>query len=192
MIFFKSLIFLVYNILAGVMIPVLLRTSLLFPPKQVCIAGKKIPFTPGFLYRKRDLLINKLKDMLRNYLRDCNDSSPRSSVSVMENRIFRNTWDNLVSIERIRFLPRSLKNTIRYSIALLVYEIAKQFFRTFIPFLLEKYKAKKLISIIENKIDMKIIVEYFDKYVFRFMVIFFISINLFIGLGNMIVYLIIH
>jgi len=192
MIFLKSLIFLAYNLLAGFLIVASIRTFLLFPVKEVFLGGRKLPLTPGFLYKKRNLLIKKLKDTLKNYLNDCRDGSVNSSISVWENRIFRNVWDKLDSIENIKFLPKWLKSNIRYIIALLAYEISKQFFRTFIPFLLERYKAQRLIDIIEDKINMKIISEYYDKYVFKFMLIFFLSINLIIGLGNMIIYLIIH
>jgi len=192
MVFLKSLIFLVYNILAGLMIPVIIRTFLLFPSEEKRIGERKIPLTPGFLYRKRDLLISKLKDTLRNYLNDCKNDSKDSTVNVWENRVFSNVWEKLEPISEVNFLPKVIKENIRYIIALTAYEIAKQFFRTFIPFLLEKFKAHKLINIIEEKLNMKIIAEYYDKFVFKYMIIFFLIINLIIGFGNMILYLIIQ
>jgi len=192
MIFLKSLIFLLYNLLAGFLIVATIRTLLLFPKKKIYLGNRKVPLTPGILYKYRNLLIKKLKDTLNNYINDSRDENSSSKISVWENRIFRNVWDKLESIENIRFLPKSFKSNVRYIIALLAYEITKQFLRTFIPFLLEKFKAHKLITIIEEKLDMKIISEYYDKYIFKFMLIFFLSINFIIGLGNMIIYLIIH
>ncbi|KQC07537.1 MAG: hypothetical protein APR54_00815 [Candidatus Cloacimonas sp. SDB] len=192
MIFLKSLIFLLFNLLTGFLIVTLVRAFLFLPRKEVFLGGKKIPYTPGFLYRKRNLLIKKLKTTLRNYLNDTKDSSDRSKISIWENRVFRSVWEKLATIENIRYLPGFVKSNIRYSIALIAYEVTKQFLRSFVPFLMEKYKARRLIDIVEEKLDMQIIAEFYDKYVYRFSLIFFLVINFFIGLGNMIVYLIIN
>jgi len=192
MIFLKSLIFLVFNLLTGFLIVTSVRAFLFLPRKELFLGGKKIPYTPGFLYRKRNLLIKKLQSLLRNYLNDTKDSSDRSKITIWENRVFKSVWDELETIENIRFLPAFIKSNLRYSIALIAYELTRQFLRSFIPFLLEKYKAQRLIDIVEEKLNMQIIAEFYDKFVYKFSLIFFLVINFFIGLGNMIVYLLIN
>lgn len=192
MIFLKSLIFPAANCLYGFLIVFLVKCLLFQPSREIYFGGTRLPLTPGFLYRKRNLLINFMKGTLRNYLKDCSDNSSRSRISVWENRIFRQVWDKLEVIDNIKFLPHFITSNIRYGLALMVYEFSRQFLRTFVPFLLEKYKVQHLIDIVEEKIDMEIIKEYYDKYVYKFMMIFFLSIGLLVGIGNMIVYLIIH
>ena len=192
MIFLKSLIFPLANCFYGFLIVFLLRCFLLTPKSEIRISGKRLPLTPGFLYRKRNQVIKLMQDTLNNYLKDCQDTSQLSRISVWENRIFRNVWERMESVDNIKFLPHFITSNIRYGIALVAYELARQFLRTFVPFLLEKYKAQHLIDIVDEKLDMKIVTEYFDKYVYKYMMIFFVGMGLLIGIGNMIVYLIIQ
>lgn len=192
MIFLKSLIFPAANCLYGFSLVFLVKCLLFCPRRKIYIGRAQVPFTPGFLYRKRNYLIDLMKNTLRNYLNDCQDNSRRSRISIWENKVFRRVWDKLETIDNIKFLPHFITSNIRYGIALLAYELTRQFLRTFVPFLLEKYKARHLIDIVEEKIDMEIIKEYYNKYVYKFMMIFFLSIGLLIGIGNMIVYLIIQ
>ena len=156
------------------------------------VGSKKVPFTPGFAFRKKDWLIQKLSSILSDFLRDCRDEKDESMISKWELEVFKKTWDKLESIENIKFVPRAVKEKIHYFCSVLVYEIVKQFLRSFIPYLIENYKVSKYIDVLSQKLDMNIICGYFNKYVFKYMMLFSLAIHFLIGLGNMIVFLIIH
>jgi len=156
------------------------------------IGGKKVPLTPGFAFHKKDWLIQKLSSILSDFLRDCKEEKDESIISKWELEVFKKTWDKLESIENIKFVPRAVKEKIHYFCSVLVYEIVKQFLRSFIPYLIENYKVSKYIDVLSQKLDMNMICGYFNKYVFKYMMLFSLAIHFLIGLGNMIVFLIIH
>lgn len=192
MVFLYSLIFLAYNLFIGFLLVFIIKIFLFIPKKQLYFGGKKIPFTPGFAFRKKVWLIKKLSSLLSDFLRDCRDEKDETIISKWELEIFKKTWDKLEGIENIKFVPRVVKEKIHYFCSILVYEIVKQFLRSFIPYLIENYKVSKYIDVLSQKLDMNIIYGYFNKYVFKYMMLVSLAIHFLIGLGNMIVFLIIH
>ncbi len=192
MVFLYSIIFLAYNLFIGFLLVFIIKVFLFIPREKLYIGNKKVPFTPGFAFRKKDWLIQKLSSILSDFLRDCRDEKDESMISKWELEVFKKTWDKLESIENIKFVPRAVKEKIHYFCSVLVYEIVKQFLRSFIPYLIENYKVSKYIDVLSQKLDMNIICGYFNKYVFKYMMLFSLAIHFLIGLGNMIVYLIIH
>jgi len=98
------------------------------------LAAKKFHSHQVFAFRKKDWLIQKLSSLLSDFLRDCRDEKDESMISKWELEVFKKTWDKLESIENIKFVPRaSKKKKFYYFCSVLVYEIVKQFLRSFIP-----------------------------------------------------------
>ena len=75
---------------------------------------------------------------------------------------------------------------------MIYYEMIKQFLRSFVPYLMEKYRVEKYIDLIEAKLDMKIIKGYYKRFIYRYMLFFFAGLGTFVGIINMIWYFIIH
>jgi len=73
--------------------------------------------------------------------------------------------------------------------ATIVFEVVKQFLRTFVPYLMEKYEVNKYIELLDKKLDVDIIKEYFNKYVYKYVLMFVLAVHFLIGFGNMLIYL---
>ncbi len=192
MIFLKSLTFILFNVFIGFLIVFIIKMFLFFPKRPIYISGKRIPGSPGFLFRKKEWLIKRLKKLLYEYLKDTVSESEETKIARWEQKAYRDTWDKLEFLDNIRFLPQNIREKIRHFISLIVFEIIKQFLRSFVPFLMKKYQVEKYIEILDNKLDMNLILEYFNKYIYKYMLIISLSLYFLIGLGNMIFYLIIR
>ena len=169
----------------------IIKAFLFIPRKEKRLFGTRVIGTPAFAYRKKIWLIRKLDKMLLDYIRDSRDESQNSRVTKWEQDAFKKAWDKFEFLEKIKFLPRVLIEKIRYFLSVLVFEIVKQFLRTFIPYLMEKYEVKKYIQLLDKKLDMEIIRSYFNRYVYKYMLIVSLTFFSLIGLGNMVIYLIV-
>ena len=185
----KPLIFIIVNMLAWFLYIFAIKFFLFIPSREKMINGKRVPFTPAFVYRKKIWLIKKIKKMVNDYINDTKDDSDGSRITKWEHKVFHQTWDKITFMENISFIPRSIKNNFRHFISTVVFEIVKQFLRTFIPYLLEKYEVNKYIELLNMKLDVDIIKEYFNKYVYKYVLLFVLVIHFLIGLGNMLIYL---
>ncbi len=187
----KPLSFIVFNMLAGFLIIFSLKIILFIPKKEKRFVGTRIPLTPALIYRKKIWLINKLTKMLKNYIVDTQDESYDSRITKWEQKTFHKAFAKLEFISNFKFLPSSLKLQIRHFLATIVYEVTKQFLRSFVPYLMERYNIKQYIELVDLKLDVKILEGYFNRYVFRYLTMFTLSVCFLIGLGNVIIYLIV-
>lgn len=187
----KPLSFIVFNMLAGFLIIFSLKIILFIPKKEKRFVGTRIPLTPALIYRKKIWLINKLTKMLKNYIVDTQDESYDSRITKWEQETFHKAFAKLEFISNFKFLPSSLKLQIRHFLATIVYEVTKQFLRSFVPYLMERYNIKQYIELVDLKLDVKILEGYFNRYVFRYLTMFTLSVCFLIGLGNVIIYLIV-
>ncbi|MBN1949308.1 MAG: hypothetical protein JW784_06155 [Candidatus Cloacimonetes bacterium] len=192
MLILRCLAFLVFNLLTAFFIVFSIKAFLFYPRHSWFINGKRVIFTPGFLYRQKSRLFHGLDNLLNNYLRETASASDKTKIAEWEKKAYRRAWENLQGVENIRFLPHSIKEKIRYYLALVCYEAVRQFLRTFIPFLLERYQARRLITEMELRLDVAVLEDYYNRYIYRFMLVFFLGIAFCIGLGNMIIYIIIR
>jgi len=192
MIIIKPLIFIFANILVGFLFIFTLKAFLFFPRKEKRVHGRKIPLTPGFIHKKKKWLIDKLHSILHKYLADAKSEREGTRISQWELKVFKAVYDKLKPISEFKFLPRKIKENIRHFLSTMVYEIVKQFLRSFVPYLMDRYNLKQYIDLLNVKLNVKVIEEYFNKYVYRFLLIFTLAFCFLIGLGNMIIYLIIR
>ncbi|MBT3169340.1 MAG: hypothetical protein HN952_05530 [Candidatus Cloacimonetes bacterium] len=192
MIFLKSLIFILFNLFLGFSLIFTIKLFLFIPKKEKKIFHKKVPFTPAFVHRKKKWLIDKLHSALAKYIADAKNKNIDSRVSKWETKIYKSTHKKLEKIARIPFLPSSLKTKIREIIATFIYQIAKYFFRNFVPYLMSRYHLIKYIELLDFKLDVEVIEDYFNRYIYRFLLVISLTFSFLVGIGNMIVFLILN
>lgn len=191
MIFLKSLTFILWNIALGLLIINLLRWFL-FNHKSRFIFGMHIPLTPGFLVAKRDWVFNKVRAILHDYL----DQADRISDSFgylakWEKLVFDTIWEKAKFVDGWKLLPRSWKHKIRTMIAQASKDIARKILRQVIPKLIELMQIEHRIDDFDEQFSNKIIRQYYNKYVHKYLLYFFLAVNFLIGISNMIWYIII-
>ena len=192
MVFLKGLIFIFANIFVGYIFIFALKAFLFYPTKPKYYHGKKIPFTPGFLYRKQTWLINKLQSLLDDYIAYTQDFSKNSKVTKWEDKVYDKSWEKFEFFEKPRFIPSSIKTMMHYYASLFVFEFSRQFLRNFVPYLMERYNVQKYVDLADKKLDVDLILDFYNKKIEKYMLYALLAINGTIGLFNMIVYLIIH
>lgn len=192
MVVLTSLIFIAYNMFCGFLIAFLLKAFFFYPAHKKVLFGKRVPFTPALVYRKKQKLIRWLESMIKDYLRDAASTDDKTRIAEWEKRAFDKTWEKFHKIEDIKLLPHSWKENIRYGISLFVFEITKQFLRSFVPFLMERYKLIKYVDLLDKALDLDVIKEYYNRYVYRIMLYVLLTFNFLVGLGNAIIYIIIE
>lgn len=191
MIFLKSLLFIVWNIVLGISI-VLLFKWLLFNVKARYIFGKRIPLTPGFLVAKRDWLFNKAHGLLHDYLDQAAD--PKRETGYLAKWLEKITdflWDKTDFVAQWPFIPRKLKEMIRHKIVDSLAGIAENILRKTVPRMVEQYRLEYRIDDFDDQFNIDFFYGYFRKYVYKPMLIAFAAVNLIIGIMNMLLFLII-
>lgn len=192
MIFLKGLFFILFNLLSGFLIAFVAKAILFLPRKAKYFRGKQIIFTPGLLYRKRDWVMNKIRTEIKNFLKEAKSEIEGSKVSKWEQEAFKRAWEKFEFIEKPRFVPRVIKENLHFFFSAIVFEVVKQFLRSFVPYLMEHYQINKYVDLLEKKFDMDVIYGYFNKYVYKYMLMFSLAFFFLVGFGNMIIYYIVH
>ncbi|MDP8200791.1 MAG: hypothetical protein P9M11_01465 [Candidatus Tenebribacter burtonii] len=185
----KPLIFIVVNMLFGFLYVYAIKIFLFIPSKKKKIFEKHIPFTPAFVYRKKSWLIKKIKTMVNDYINDTKNDADDSRIAKWEQKVFQKTWDKITFMDDLKFIPRTIRDNIKYFISTIVFEVVKQFLRTFVPYLMGKYELNKYIELLDKKLEVDIIKEYFNKYIYKYVLMFVLAVHFLIGLGNMLIYL---
>lgn len=187
----RPLIFIIVNMLFGFLYIFAIKFFLFIPSKEIRINKKRLPLTPAFVYRKKIWLFKKIRKLVNDYINDTKDDSDGSRITKWEYKIFHQTWDKITFMEKFHFIPESVKRNIKYFISTMIFELTKQFLRTFIPFVMEKYELNKYIELLDKKLDVDVIKEYFNKFVYKYVLMFVLAIHFLIGLGNMLIYLLV-
>ncbi|MDY6916021.1 MAG: hypothetical protein SVM86_06885 [Candidatus Cloacimonadota bacterium] len=191
MIFLKSLLFILYNVAMAFALVYSIKFILFYPKEKKFFLKKKVPLTPGLVPKYRKKLMDKLKITLHDYLNACQNFSENNMVTGWEEELYNKAWERLSFFEESKFIPSFLKNKLRHSVALLVFEITRGFLRSFVPYLIQKFEVKKYIELLDEKISIKILEDYYNKYVYKYMLIIVMAFYFLIGIANMILYLII-
>ena len=191
MIFLKSLLFIGWNVILGVLIVVKFRW-LLFNSKRRYIFGKRIPLTPGFLVAKREWLFNKARSILHDFLDQAADPIGKTGyLKAWLEKITEFLWDKTSFVSEWRFLPLKLKERIRHKIVDAFAGIAENILRKTVPRLIEQFRVEYRIEEFDEQFSIEFFYGYFRRYVYKPLLIAFAAVNLLIGISNMILYLII-
>ncbi len=186
-IFLKSILLLICNIIIPVGIVYLIRLLLVFPQEEKFFKGKKIPLTPGFVIKYRNILFNRINKEVNDYQTAVKTEDDLSTIiSKWEHKAYSKGWKFFKKIDSIRFLPKLWRTNIRRFLSSFFFEIARQFLRKFVPFLAEKYKVKTYIYKAEMTVSKEAIIEFYDKYILKYSIYVFGGIALLIGFFNMI------
>jgi hypothetical protein len=187
-IFLKGLLFIICNM--GVAFVLVYTVKLiLFKPKPFKFFGKEIPITQGYIVRKRNWLLNKLRYLLNDYLNQAGDEAyPDGYLKEWEKNIYDAVNEKIYGMEEISFLPKSWRDKLSNLAAKAVLGLVKQFLRKFVPFLITTYNLHSYIDLIDRKLDIDILIRYFNKYFYRPVLYFFLAISFLIGVGNMILF----
>jgi len=191
MLFLKSLLFIVWNIVLGMGLVYFLRWFL-FNGKARYFFGKRCILTPGFLVRKREWLFVKVRDLLHDYLRQA--ENPKLSDGYLkkwEGMIRSFIWEKSEFVDGWLFLTAKMKLKIRDMIADSFTGVASKFLRRTVPRLLEQYRVEHRIDDYDFQFSIDFFLRYYNLYVHKYLMYFIIALNFIVGVMNMILYLII-
>ncbi|MDO9577390.1 MAG: hypothetical protein Q7J16_05855 [Candidatus Cloacimonadales bacterium] len=192
MVFLKSILILLWNMLPGFLIVFSIKQLLFFPREEKHFSnGKKIPLTPGFAYKFKNWIMHKIKRLLQDYINDSKNFSEKSRISIWEETFFQNVWDKFEFFENIKYIPHSWKENIRYFFSMVFYEIAKQFLRKFVPYLMDYFEVDKYVELLDKKIDIDLVKKFYCAYIYKYVMLFVLAWGFFNGFWNLIIYLII-
>ncbi len=190
--YLKPVFIILWNMIPGFTTVWLIRLLLFNPKHEHRFPNrKKVPLTPGLAYRSKNWIIKKLSSLLEDYIKDTRNMDKESRISKWELIVYRKVWHKMAFISEIKFLPGSWKEKIRTFCAFIVYEITKQFFRSFIPYLMDHFAVRKYIELLDKKLDVEILKKFYVNYIFKYTMLLSLGIALFISIWNIIIYFII-
>jgi len=190
MLFLKSLLFIVWNIAWGLALVYFLRWFL-FNPKARYFFGKRNILTPGLIVRKREWLFVKARDLLHDYLYQAENPTMDSGyLRTWERKIHDWLWDKTSFVDSWPMLPAKLKNTIRTKIVDAFTAMVSNLLRKTVPRMLEQWRVEHRIDDYDFQFSADFFLKYYNRYVHKYLVYFFIGLNLIIGISNGILYLI--
>lgn len=185
----RGLFILMMNMIAGLIFVYPVKVFLFYPRKPLHWRGRTIPFTPGYLYRKKVWLIGFLRGYLETYLRESDDEEDeKTRIYRWELKAYESVSGYVEFVDRIRWIPGFFKGGLRDLLQMLIFEFIRKFLRTLVPFLLDKYRVSSWIELLDRKLDVDQIFEYFIQYVYINVVRVIMILGLLSGLMNMILF----
>ena len=193
MVFLKALCLLILNTGLGWLLVFAIKAFFFYPKKPLYLGKKRIPFTPGYLYKKHDLYMGKLHKWIEEFWTAINDENNADTyIFKWEQKAYDFVWEKLDALNKIKYLPGVIVFNIRKFVALLIFEIVKQFFRNFVPYMAEKYEIQLKIDEICSKINVDTILVFFNRYVYKYLWFLFVGFATLVGFYNFILFLILH
>ncbi len=191
MIFLKSLLFLPANMLVAYLIVFIIRGLLFYPRREVIFKGKKVPLTPGLIAKYHKLLVDKINDLVYGFLHDCGTTYQGNRVDRWEEQVYEKCLNWLEKRIHSRIIPGKIITWIQVLLAGIGREFARQFMRTFVPYLISNYKITHYVDIFNAKFTIEFLQGYYDRYIYKYSLYVMLTIGLIIGIVNQIIYLII-
>ncbi|MCD4828348.1 MAG: hypothetical protein K8R90_02815 [Candidatus Cloacimonetes bacterium] len=193
MIALKALILLLANIGIGCFYVWLIMAFLFLPRRRLRVFGKLVPFTPGYLWRKKVWLFHLVNRYIDDFLYAAvNEEDTESVVCAWEQRAWKATWERLATLEQSGKIPAPVARGLRRFISQLAYELTRQALRNLVPYLMEHYKARSWLDLAEQKLDVAVVMAYAQRYVFKYLYLFMLALCGLIGLFNVVVYLLLQ
>lgn len=189
----KSVLVIVLNLLVAFGLVWLIKFLLILPLSEKRFRGKRVPLTPGFLIRKRNKYFTRISKYYYEFAQNChNDDDTESLIAKWEEKAYHKFWDKFDFVDSIPLLTTNMKANIRHWLALLGYEVVKQFLRSFVPFLMNKFNTDQHMNTLEKVTSPTAIKDYYNRFIHKFLLIFFLIVSGIVGFINMIIFLILH
>ncbi|MCF7913100.1 MAG: hypothetical protein K9M99_11265 [Candidatus Cloacimonetes bacterium] len=191
MLFLKSLLFLPANMLVAFLLVFAIRAFFFYPRREIKIKNRKIPFTPGIVPRYHMKIIAKINDLVYGYLHDCETQGEANRVDNWEEQVYQKCLTWLEKRLVIKIIPQKILTAVRMFLAGIGREFARQFLRTFIPYLLRHYNLIHYVDVFNEKFTLEFLQGYYDRYIYKYSLYMMLAIGFIIGIVNQIIYLII-
>lgn len=186
----KFVIIVLLNIGLGYLLCALIY-NFFFCPKPLYFFSKKIPFTPGFLFRKKKFLIKKLNELIDNYLDYAiNENNRHNYLAEFEDKIFKSIHQGLKSFFQEKLVPKFIKNKLMDWSENIAKMLIKKLTRELIPYIIYTLNIKDKIDLLNQKLDIHLLKSYFDQYVYKYIKYFTYAFFGLIGIFNAVIYLI--
>jgi len=185
----KGLIVFGINVGFGYLISYCFHFFLFYPRKIYIFNRYPLKFTPGLLFRKKKQLINYLKRIVAEYYdyvrRDYFDSN---FLTEYENKIYNEVFPHVKSFVDREWIPSFISKKLNHLLSELVWMIIYQLSRTILPRILREVEIEKKIDILDVKMDIFKLREYFEEYVYKYFLYFNLAFFAVVGIMNMIVF----
>ena len=192
MFFLEISIVLLSNIILFIFVPFLVRIILFFPKKKVIILNHTLIFTPGYLLKKKDYFLKKFEFYQKAYKNYCDKGKPTEQfIKDYEIKIHHKIFDSLKKIEKIPFIPKIFLRKLHNFITEILYIFTKMFIKDFLPYVMSRYDLTLYIEMVKLKLDSIVIVDFIDKYFFKYIYLFLGGFGLLIGIFNVLIFILI-
>ena len=191
MIFLKSLLFPLANMLIAYLLVSLVRGVLFYPRREIFINGKKLPLTPGLVVKYHKILLDKLNGLLNDFLHDIDNDHGGNKVTEWETKSFEKCYKWAEEKINIKYLPHKILIGLRVLVAEFGREFVRQFARSFVPYLMEKVNFTRYVELVNHHITLEFLQKYYDRYIYKYSLIILCGFALIIGIFNQLIYLII-
>lgn len=190
--FFSAISFIILNIALGLFYVFAVRLVLFHPAVEWHIGRFKIPLTPGFIFKQKEYWVKKLHQLLEELLSDCHNYDYLSRISKLEKTVYNRVLEKMEMLDEIKYVPNFIADKVKQLVAQVCFELFRQFVRSFIPFLVEKYEVDSYIDLISQQINIYIVRDYYIKYIHRYLVYIVTVLFFLLGLFNMFVFLLVR
>ncbi|MCL2063620.1 MAG: hypothetical protein FWG98_04525 [Candidatus Cloacimonetes bacterium] len=166
----------------------------LFYPRKIYLWGKHhFYFSPGLFYRKKKDFIKYLHKKIKEYFEYAKkDFRNVNFLTSFEKNTYNEIFAFIKKNLNNEWLPKSVKHNINQAISCILWVLIRHITRSVIPRLMIELQIDYKIDLLDLKLDInilrKVFLEHIYKYFYWFNLIFFT----FVGILNMIIFLILR
>ena len=185
----KGIIVLGINIGFGYVISLCFHFYFFYPRKIVLFNTYELKFTPGLVFRKKKQLINLLHKTLNDYFDFAKrDYSHPNFLTEYENKLYEEVFPYIKDFISKEWMPAFISSKIESILSDLTWFLIYKLSRTIIPRLLKELEVEKKIDILDAKLDVYRLRDYFDEYFYKYYLYFNLAFFAVVGILNMIVF----
>jgi hypothetical protein len=186
----KALIILCVNIGFGFLISYCFHFYL-FHPRKVYIGKYHLPLTPGLTYRKKQKLLDYLKNLIDDYFRFARqDPRVRNFLSDYEHKIYHEVFPLIYDFCDRDWIPEFFEDKVRELASQGTWFIIRKFSRSILPKMLDEWQIYTKLDLLDLKLDIKMLEDYFDEYFYKWFKLFNMVFLGIVGILNMVMFLI--
>lgn len=195
MFWLRIIVILLLNVIFGYLIVYSLKFMLFYPRRKLYFLGRPVPLTPGLLPRYKERYYSLCLFHLQKFLGGIEDFTESSLVTKIEGYLIDNLNSYINDFKQKSKLYSSLpffRSKLDKLLNFLVVFISRKLVRDLVPILLEKYEVRNKLDLLAQKIDINFLYRVFNRYVYKYMLLFSIIVFALIGFLNMIFFLLVN